>query len=372
MGKTYYSNVIECVMIMKIPIYIDNIAFYLQKSGGITVVWKELLSRLISLYNNVFCLNYKYPPSNIFYDLIKGKVRVKYLKLFNLNIQRYFPVTLKGEKSTFIFHSTYYRYCTNPNAINITTVHDFTYEYFRSGIVKQIHCWQKYRAIRNSKYIICISQNTKQDLLKFVPECSEDKIRVIYNGVSNDYFPTSFWDDKIIPFNKNEYLLFVGARDSYKNFNFLVDALKNSNYKLVIVGGTLTSREINMLDLNLKANYFYAGRLSNEKLNILYNGAFAFVYPSAYEGFGIPVIEAQKAGCPVIAYNSSSIPEIIGDKTLLMNDLTKKDLFDKLLMISDPIKRKKIIEKGLINAQRFSWEQTFNEVIRVYNEAERL
>ena len=106
-----------------------------------------------------------------------------------LRYKRYLPVTCKNVNESFIFHSSYFRISSNPNAINITTVHDFTYEYFYHGLHKWIHCWQKYYAIRKSKYVVCISENTKKDLLNFLPDVDEKKIHVIYNGVSDDYYP---------------------------------------------------------------------------------------------------------------------------------------------------------------------------------------
>ena len=111
------------------------------------------------------------------------------------------------------------------------------------------------------------------------------------------------------------------------------------------------------------------GRISNRQLNILYNGAKAFVYPSSYEGFGIPVLEAQRAGCPVIAYNSSSIPEIIGDTPLLMNSLDEVELCSKLELLSDEKLCLDVIQKGLENAKRFSWNKMYEQLASLYEEA---
>lgn len=355
-----------------LPLYIDSIAFYLQKSGGVSVVWKEIILRLINSKFKIINLQYRKNPKNIFYKCFENRIKKVILPLYNLSVQRYLPVWISNERRKFIFHSTYYRYCLNSNAVNITTVHDFTYEYYLSGLKKVIHCWQKYKAIRKSKFIICISENTKQDLLKFLPDIDHCKIKVIYNGVSDDYYPDSNWDNSLIPFAKKDYLLFVGARDAYKNFVFLITSLNGTGYKLVVVGPELTSVEIELLNSNLGDNYYYAGRLLNRDLNKLYNGAFAFIYPSSYEGFGIPVIESQKAGCPVIAYNASSIPEIIGDTTLLMDNLTKEELLNKLALLKDEKNRVKIIQDGYANAERFSWDKSFKELIKVYEEAEFL
>ncbi|MCQ4914109.1 glycosyltransferase family 4 protein [Bacteroides nordii] len=355
-------------------ILLDNIIFSLQRSGGISVVWYEFLKRILSTkhkvdlfflefveHENIFRIQLDIPKENIF--------RKKKSFLF---YERYFPLQLSfGDSSScFIFHSSYFRVCSNPNAINITTVHDFTYEYFYRGLHKWIHCWQKYYAIRHSQYIVCISNNTKQDLLKFLPDVDEKKIRVIYNGVSDEYYPLLNINNYKLPYPVNSYLLFVGERKAYKNFDLVVKSLKYLTYKLVIVGAELEKEEQKLLDKNLSSdNYCHVGRISNYDLNILYNGAVALIYPSSYEGFGLPVIEAQKAGCPVIAYNSSSISEIIGETPLLMHRLDLQELLKKVNMLSDLELRKDVIEKGIQNAKRFSWDDMYRKLIDLYLEA---
>ena len=118
-----------------------------------------------------------------------------------------------------------------------------------------------------------------------------------------------------------------------------------------------------------REKYVDTGFLSNEKLNELYNYAAALVYPSSYEGFGIPVLEAQRAGCPVIAYNGSSIPEIIGKTPLLMHELSEKELFDKISILSDKQLVEEIRKTGLENSMRFSWDNMYRQYMDLYKEA---
>ena len=351
-------------------LYFDNIVFDLQKSGGISVVWYELLKRIC--HQNDFCIRFidnegSLNPYRQGLDIHEDQI----LKGDScIAVSRYLPVSIKGS-SPFLFHSSYYRYCNNPHAINITTVHDFTYEYYRKGLPKKLHCWQKYQALRHSQYIICISENTKRDLLKFVPDIEEDKIRIIYNGVSDDYCVLDHSESSsVIPFGRGKYVVFVGNRIGYKNFDFLKEMIAKSNYNLVIVGSPLSDEEVCDLERFVpRERYVCTGFLPNKDLNTLYNHAAALVYPSAYEGFGIPVLEAQKAGCPVIAYNSSSIPEVIGETPLLMNELTEKELLDKLSLLSNDELMKKVREDGLKNAARFSWDRMYQGYDNLYREA---
>lgn len=352
-------------------IYLDNVIFDAQKSGGISVVWYELVSRLMKEDGLKIKFKDNRTLSNIFRSRLiinDEQYTIERDRLYPLSV--FYPVYVK-EKAPFIFHSSYYRYCSNNNAINITTVHDFTYEYYIKGLSRWKHCWQKYKAIRHSDYIICISESTKKDLMKFLPDIDEKKIRVVYNGVSEDYFETSENLCSInIPFEKKSYLVFVGSRVNYKNFELAVRSIGKTSYSLLIVGAKLSNDEQKLVNDCLPQNRWHsAGFMSNHDLNIAYNNAAALVYPSKYEGFGIPVLEAQRAGCPVIAYNGSSIPEVIGDTPLLMNELSEEELLEKMKLLSDNRLIENVITKGLENSKRFSWDKMYHDYKNLYEEA---
>lgn len=354
-------------------IYFDNIVFSLQKSGGISVVWYEFLSRYLDRHhpNEYRMIENSQAAHNMFRQLlaVPDSVRVKEQPLVHA-VNRYRDVSVTSPDD-FIFHSSYYRVCRSPRACNITTVHDFTYEYYCRGWRKTIHCWQKHRAIRQSDWVICISQNTKKDLIRFIPDYPADQIQVIHNGVSDTYKILDKEPQKsCVPYPQESFVLYVGARDAYKNFDLAVQAVAETTLNLVIVGPPLSADELRLLKHHLgTGRYEYAGRISNEALNELYNSAYALLYPSSYEGFGMPVLEAQRAGCPVIAYRASSIQEIIGEGRLLMDQLTSREICQKLNLLKSRALRMAVIEEGLNNAKKYSWEKMYDGIQNLYHEA---
>ncbi|TDW47122.1 mannosyltransferase [Flavobacterium sp. 270] len=356
-------------------IQLDNIIFSLQKAGGASVVWQQHLERLLKDNQfQPFCLEYNNAELNFFRKQLKinqdllNQRSSKYLfieRYLNLNSQ---------QKSKHLFHSSHYRIEKGKNIINVTTVHDFTYEYFISGFRKKIHSWQKNTAINNSKGIICVSESTKKDLLRFLPHINENKIRVIYNGVDEHF---KLLNDNVIIEKKHlfedySYALYIGdRRTAYKNFDMAVDACRLAQIPLLIIGGgALTQEELYKLNVKLGTeNYFILLGVSLEDLNYYYNRAYCLLYPSLYEGFGIPVIEAQRAGCPVVATHSSSIPEVIGNEYLMLQDPTAEKIFHKIKEISiDSNLRKETIERGLFKSKNYSWERTYQQTTEFYRE----
>ena len=351
----------------QIPIVFDNIVFSLQRAGGISVVWQELLSRFIkSGCNNLSFIEHPSDNGNVFrqkLDLSQGKILTPSLRWFTL--ERYCNPKLKSQEP-FIFHSSYFRTCPNKNAINVTTVHDFTYDYFYKGKRRGafLHLWQRNRAIRIADAVVCISENTKRDLLKFLPDVDSKKVHVIYNGVSEEYHVIDNEDASL-----KDYLLFVGERVAYKNGRWFAEAIKGTGYKVLFCGKPMTDEEKLFYDSTLGVErYKVMSGLSNEELNKVYNSVKCLVYPSSYEGFGIPVLEAQRAGCPVIALNASSIPEVIGVTPLLMQELTKEELLGKLALLEDFEVRQHLVDAGLANAEKFSWDAAYEQYRALYEQ----
>jgi mannosyltransferase len=240
-------------------------------------------------------------------------------------------------------------------------VHDFVYELFRHDLKSKMHKIQKKRAIENSKAIICNSENTKKDLMLFFHNYS-GIIKVISLGLSEDYYRTSR--------QRKNAVVFIGGRYGYKNFDYAVKLIcKLSNLNLQIIGGgELTKQEIALLEKFIPNRYEFFQSLSNAELNIKYNEAKFLLYPSLYEGFGFPIIEAQAAGCPVVCCNVSSLPEVAGDAAIYISG---KDIANDLHIISSLDNRDyycHMVEKGLNNCRRFSWKRCAEQTYEFYQE----
>jgi len=351
-------------------IIFDNIIFNLQKTGGISVYWFELFNRVL---NNKSITNSFIVENDDSNNIFRNKLNIGSENIIIPNLKRLFSryrsIDLDMRNSKFIFHSTYYRILSknvkkNNKVKEVVTVHDFTYEHFSNGIKKWLHSFQKRKAIQAADVIICISENTKKDLLYFFPESTKKDIRIIYNGCSLDYYvnPKFRYDAQL-----GTSFLFVGSRAEYKNFNFAVKAVStNINFKLRIVGSNLKKKKKKILNKFIPERWEFFNSIDNLKLNELYNSSFTLLYPSSYEGFGIPLLEAMNAGCPFIALNSSSIPEVAGDAGVLLEKLTLDDFNNAVLKIKNH--REEIILKGIKQAKKFSWQKCYEELMIVYNE----
>jgi glycosyltransferase involved in cell wall biosynthesis len=169
------------------------------------------------------------------------------------------------------------------------------------------------------------------------------------------------------------YILYVGNRDGYKNFALLLDVFNSdfrNDYDLICFGGKkFSTKEESMIkELGIQKEVKYVTGDDN-LLYTLYKNAFCFVYPSLYEGFGIPPLEAMAAGCPVIASNSSSIPEVVGEAGLLFDPKSKESLTSSIYrLIHDENERSRLIQKGLLRTSKFSWDNTAKQTYDIYIE----
>lgn len=344
-------------------LYIDMIVFYIQKAGGITSVWKELITRMLRDRQDVVLILQDCECRNIYFEQIMSyQPAVIYEKSKSLLQSRYCSVRCAVDNNSR-FISTYYRAPENKNLRQYTLVHDFTYEYYRKGLARWVHSWQKKKSIKCSDTIICVSNHTKQDLLNFYPWAKDKEIHVIYNGVSEVYkkLNQKISVDELKEIN-TKYFVYVGSRAFYKRFDFAVDVAQCYGYKLVVIGGgDFTKKERKVLERKLPQSYVHLCGISDEKLNEIYNKAAALVYPSEYEGFGIPILEAQRAGCLVVAKKGSSINEVYGNDKYLLNHNDLQEVGSLFEDFKNEKLNQKIRNDGLRNSERFSWEDTYKK-----------
>lgn len=340
-------------------IHYDNLIYSLQQAGGISTYWSELIYRMLrdneeisfteSANQNIARRMLAIPKEQILFDDAKAIIgRFKRLSL---------PF-----KESFIFHSSYNRTTTHPKALQVVTIHDFVHEKYYGGVRRYLHLYQKNRAINAATKIITVFEHTKKDLLEFHPQLLENNVKVIYNGVSTDFYPLT---DQKPP--SRPYLLFIGSRAYYKNFSFVIDLVKHQKaFDLFIVGSKLNKKEETELNTKLLGKWKLFSGVDNQVLNQLYNQAYSLIYPSAYEGFGIPLLEAMRAGVPFVALNKSSIPEVAGGAGILINDLDLGQFAEALDFIE--CTRKEMVEKGFMQAEKFSWEKCYVQTKAVYQE----
>lgn len=356
-------------------IILDNIVFYLQRSGGISVCWNEHLNRALrdtELRTGI--IEYDSEIKNIHRTLALQEIENKVVKRVKNNpkFYRFFDEKYsQGEK--FIFHSSDYRICKSNHAVNIITIHDLMYfsKKWRGldvWIARYFHKRRLINSVNGANEIICISHSTKSDLLKYIKISEKKNISVIHNGISSD-FSLLKSDPENPKFSKYSYVLYVGGRGPYKNFQFVLETIKMFNKKLVIVGQPLSNSEHELINKYVSNDGFsVVANPSNDELNVLYNLAFCLFYPSEFEGFGMPVIEAQKAGCPVIAYARTSIPEILGSNyRLLLHNLCVAEVKRCLELLNSEEERELIINEGLENSKRFTWESNYSKVKQLYS-----
>ena len=259
----------------------------------------------------------------------------------------------------------------------VSSVHDFSFVLYRDYHPKErIEYFEKnfYNSVKKSDIIITGSNFTKQEIVKEL-NFNPQSIRVIYHGVNNTIFKkySSVKTDLNLP---KKFILSVGSIEPRKNligllkaYNLLSKEIKEE-YHLVIVGfkGWNNSKIMQLIEQNVKYIH-YLGYISDEELAKVYNLASLFVYPSFYEGFGLPVAEAMACGVPVLTSNASSMPEVGADAVVYCNPNDTEDIKEQIeLILNNTELQKSLSSKGLIRAKLFSWESSAAEHIKVFKE----
>ncbi|WKW12476.1 glycosyltransferase family 1 protein [Pseudogemmatithrix spongiicola] len=328
----------------------DGIVFDLQAMGGISVLFREIITRCPP--GSFRFLGYGASPPAFVPTAAFERRRPRLL-------ERYRDVPVEGRVP--LFHSTYYRVPASRRTPCVTTVHDFVYERFVGGLRTAVHARQKRAAILRADAIICVSESTRQDLAHYVGHRAAERAAVVHNGVADGFRPSV---DAVV----QPQVLFVGQRGGYKNFVGAVQALEAlPDLALRCVGGgPFTAAEQALVDRCLPGRARWLGHLSDEQLNSEYNSALCLLYPSCFEGFGIPVLEAMRAGCPVVAVRAGGVPEAAGDAALLTERGDPDELRAAVASLFDARRRSELVARGLVQAARFGWERSYHGTRAVY------
>jgi glycosyltransferase involved in cell wall biosynthesis len=266
---------------------------------------------------------------------------------------------------------------------SVITVHDLAFLLYPQFMTKESarYYGQIDQAVRSTNHIIAVSQATKQDLINLLG-VPKDKITVIYEGRNPIYEPIN--KAKAHAFVKAKFglepnfIFFVSTLEPRKNIPTLLEGYKwlkihhKRPEKLVLTGSKgwlIEEIEETIEKLGLKNDVLLTGRVNDSALHHLYNAASIFAYPSFYEGFGLPPLEAMNCGIPVIASKIKVMPEVVGDAALLVDPHDAEDLGIAMhRLLTDETLRTEMIAKGFKRAANFSWEQTARETLAVYHQ----
>ncbi|RUL76746.1 glycosyltransferase family 4 protein [Dyella choica] len=359
----------------------DHQIFIRQKYGGISRYFFELASRIPSMQGNhadIFAplhinayLGDGAQSTSRGVRLSKFRGSTVALDLFN-GIAGSFSV--KNRRDIDIVHRTYYAPTSYAPARSkrVLTVFDMIHERFPESLKDNGKtAAMKQAAVRNADHIICISENTRRDLIEIL-DVPERMTSVVYLGHSLIGKATA--GSGYQPPCHKPYLLYVGNRGGYKNFMNLIAAygqsraLRNSFAMIFFGGGGFTDDERQAMrshGMSMEDAIHVEG--GDEVLASLYSGAAAFIYPSLYEGFGIPPLEAMAHGCPVLCSGTSSLPEVVGEAAELFDPHDPNDICAAIeRVVSSEQRSSTLIARGHEQIKRFSWKKCAIETLDQY------
>ncbi len=285
-----------------------------------------------------------------------------------------------------IYHSPHYTVPLFKIKPTIAMIHDLIHikfpEYLPSKFARFYARWMIKHAVTTSDHLITISEWSKKDILNEF-NLSPDKITVVNSAVIDSF---QKMDDALVheflsgqlKINK-PYLFYCGAFKPHKNLTTLLQAFHRVNRELcpylVLAGDELASYpslKEQVMRLDLKDRIIAPGRISTDHLVYLYNGAAGFIFPSEYEGFGLPPLEAMQCGVPVIASNASCMPEVLGDAALYFEPKSVEQLTSQInRLLSDTDLRQNLIQNGVNQVKKYSWPKTAQKILDIYQKFEK-
>lgn len=355
-------------------ILFDTSVFCAQRYGGVSRYHIELAKRFQADYSDTVVIPACVIRNAYLAEYVNKPLKNIRSRLVNAIINRVNTVstivTVMLKKHDIVHLTWYYPRIIKAvkNKRSVITIHDMIQEIYN---LDPLTVEYKKQAIYAADGIIAISQSTKNDILHFYPDILEDKIKVIYHGTNHlgqAVRPTTF----ILP---EKYVLYVGARSKYKNAHLLMEAFadklkQDQDLHLVFAGGGPFSEEegkiLEQLGIRNKVIQQY---VTDGELAYMYAHARCFIYPSLYEGFGFPILEAFDNNCPVICSHSSSLPEVGGDAALYFAPDNKEDLQEKIDFFLDSEEhREQYIQRGKIRVSEFTWKNAAAQTRAFYQE----
>ncbi len=277
---------------------------------------------------------------------------------------------------------------TRPQTRTLVTIYDLSFvrlpDITMTGMTRYLNRWVPH-SVRQANHVIAISESTRQDLIELY-HTPPAKISVLYPGLTPQFKPSSPQNApaaiettlrQTYGLGQSPFILSVGTVQPRKNYQRLIQAFAElvdepSELLLVIVGGAGWQAEPiyqTVEQLGLSQRVRFLGYVSDAELSQLYRMAQVFAYPSLYEGFGLPALEALACGTPVVAANTTALPEVVGQAGLLVDPLDVAALRDALQrLLTDESLRQTLIARGYVQADKFSWTRTAQELVRLYGD----
>lgn len=346
----------------------------------------ELLRQFSKNNSNDLLIYLKEPPVG---DLPRQNAHFKYHVFGPKKLWTQFALpihlTVSGPKIDVFFSTAHYgpRFSKVPFVV---TIHDLSYlhfsDLFKKEDLMQLTSWSKY-SIEKSAHIIAPSQSTKDDIIKSY-HVEPSKVSVTYEGYDKDKFkPQSKVKVESVRSKykiKGDYIITVGTLQPRKNIERLIEAfaitinkkLETRNLSLVIAGKKGWMYDpilVKARESGIEDKVIFTDFVPDEDLPSLISGATLYVNPSLWEGFGIPVIEAQACGVPVMVSNTSSLPEIVGESAILVDPTNVTSIAEGIKQALDPKVAKDLKEKGFKNIKRFSWLNCAQQTLKVLEKA---
>jgi len=305
---------------------------------------------------------------------------------YSVSEQFKIPWALKREGVT-LFHAPHYVLPPLVRCRSVVTIHDCIHlmfpQYLPTRGAFTYAKWSIRQAARRSTRVMTVSESSKRDILRFV-DTEPDKIDVIYNAY-DERFAIEPREDDVVRVREryqlhDEFVLYAGNVKPHKNLERLIDAfhiVRNrglDHLKLVLIGDDISKytalrRAVHRHQLHKYVRFL--GYLPEETLAVMYRLAGVFVFPSLYEGFGLPPLEAMASGTPVVTSNVSSLPEVAGDAAVLVDPYDPKAIADGIYaVLTDETLRRGMVHKGIARAGMFSWEQSVRRIRAIYGEVE--